>query len=292
MTRSRACLRQRMRVAELWTGLLMLAQALASAQYAGPFPGQRRPALRPEPPAYGGKRASSLAEPSCEELRAMWRYSKRQSRAAETSNELPVYRDPFSYNVWEAYPRHLHSSGYRDEYAGSAPATSRHGGGAPIYGKVVQAPERSRLRNGKLGRVGFDDINKYYGTLSREPPSREGLVNSRMPGGVAKSIPRQTGRFQTLKNMILEERAKELKEQRKAEDMAARAAARAAALKEMTSGDRRQLSDSGNANVASSLGQLPKSEYFGSEGQYVADVPDIQQSLTSDHYGARGYMLR
>lgn len=42
-------------------------------------------------------------EPSCEELRAMWRFSKRQSRAAEITNEIPTYRDPFAYNVWEPY---------------------------------------------------------------------------------------------------------------------------------------------------------------------------------------------
>lgn len=42
-------------------------------------------------------------EPSCEELRAMWRFSKRQSRASEVTNEIPTYRDPFSYNVWEPY---------------------------------------------------------------------------------------------------------------------------------------------------------------------------------------------
>lgn len=42
-------------------------------------------------------------EPSCEELRAMWRFSKRQSRASEITNEIPTYRDPFSYNVWEPY---------------------------------------------------------------------------------------------------------------------------------------------------------------------------------------------
>ncbi|KAJ8983306.1 hypothetical protein NQ317_010844 [Molorchus minor] len=43
------------------------------------------------------------AEPTCEELKAMWRFSKRQSRAAEITNEIPMYRDPFADNVWEPY---------------------------------------------------------------------------------------------------------------------------------------------------------------------------------------------
>lgn len=62
---------------------------------------------------YSDKRAH-MAEPTCEELRAMWRYSKRQSRAAEATNDLPMYRDPFSYNIWESYPSRSHSwHGYR-----------------------------------------------------------------------------------------------------------------------------------------------------------------------------------
>nr|XP_036231852.1 uncharacterized protein LOC118683427 isoform X1 [Bactrocera oleae] len=45
----------------------------------------------------------SAQEPTCEQLRAMWIFSKRQSRAAEITNEIPTYRDPFAYNVWEPY---------------------------------------------------------------------------------------------------------------------------------------------------------------------------------------------
>lgn len=45
-----------------------------------------------------------LTEPTCEELRAMWRYTKRQSRAAKTTTGYSLYPDPFSYNVWKSYP--------------------------------------------------------------------------------------------------------------------------------------------------------------------------------------------
>lgn len=53
----------------------------------------------------GGEPTKEVAsdEPSCEQLKAMWRFSKRQSRAAEFTNEIPMYRDPFSENVWEPY---------------------------------------------------------------------------------------------------------------------------------------------------------------------------------------------
>lgn len=45
----------------------------------------------------------NMNEPSCDELRAMWRFSKRQSRASEITNEIPTYHDPFTYNVWDPY---------------------------------------------------------------------------------------------------------------------------------------------------------------------------------------------
>lgn len=45
----------------------------------------------------------NLNEPSCEELRAMWQFSRRQSRASEITNEIPTYHDPFSVNVWDPY---------------------------------------------------------------------------------------------------------------------------------------------------------------------------------------------
>lgn len=35
-------------------------------------------------------------EPSCEELKAMWRFSKRQSRTGKLANRLPFYRNMHS----------------------------------------------------------------------------------------------------------------------------------------------------------------------------------------------------
>ena len=47
--------------------------------------------------------ALNLDEPTCEELRAMWQFSRRQSRASEVKNEIPTYHDPFRMNVWDPY---------------------------------------------------------------------------------------------------------------------------------------------------------------------------------------------
>lgn len=66
----------------------------------------------------GDKRGMDLTEPSCDELRAMWRYTKRQSRAAKTTNGYPMYPPPFYSNVWHgvAFPdRTKFSMGYRGE---------------------------------------------------------------------------------------------------------------------------------------------------------------------------------
>ncbi len=64
--------------------------------------------LNSKRPASGGEivmksTSLNLNEPSCEELRAMWQFSKRQSRASEITNEIPTYHDPFRMNVWDPY---------------------------------------------------------------------------------------------------------------------------------------------------------------------------------------------
>ena len=58
-------------------------------------------ALPPPPPLAA---VEDPKEPTCDELRAMWRFSKRQSRAAQMSNEIPTYRDPFAYPLWDPRP--------------------------------------------------------------------------------------------------------------------------------------------------------------------------------------------
>jgi len=45
-----------------------------------------------------GNKRLDLTEPSCDELRAMWRYTKRQIRAAKSTNGYPMY--PFNSNLW------------------------------------------------------------------------------------------------------------------------------------------------------------------------------------------------
>ncbi|KAJ1526143.1 hypothetical protein ONE63_009304 [Megalurothrips usitatus] len=90
-------------------------------------------------------------EPSCETLRAMWRYSKRQSRAAQVTNEIPTYRDPFAYSIWDTLQQ-----GGRDGQgqtgeaeAGGAAAAAAGGTRGPRHGQDAQrAPVPARVRPG------------------------------------------------------------------------------------------------------------------------------------------------
>ncbi|XP_076261378.1 uncharacterized protein LOC143197098 [Rhynchophorus ferrugineus] len=149
-------------------------------------------------------------EPTCEELKAMWRFSKRQSRAAELTNELPMYPDPFSENIWQPFY-----------------ATSRSIGGQRLpvaYGKIAYGPARSKINPEHLMPY------LHYGTQLTQPRRRP-TTSFRLPGGghMIAGYPPQTGSFNHLKELIKTERARELQQQRLAEE----SAARAAALKEM-----------------------------------------------------------
>ncbi|XP_054280737.1 uncharacterized protein LOC128998567 [Macrosteles quadrilineatus] len=159
-------------------------------------------------------------EPSCDELRAMWRFSKRQSRAAESTNEIPTYRDPFAYNVWEDH------------------ASIRSVGGGKmrrplVYGRLVhngyqrprvqEAPVPERIR-------GFEDFARMFNAghmpkaHTRRKPTTIRLVGGNSLGQMQIDDAQPTS-FQKLKQMIQLERARELHEQKLSEESAARESA-------------------------------------------------------------------
>ncbi|KAL7726678.1 hypothetical protein ACLKA6_012759 [Drosophila palustris] len=172
----------------------------------------------------------SSQEPSCEELRAMWIFSKRQSRAAEITNEIPTYRDPFTYNVWEPlYPKLQNARINANGRPRTSPLPSRHSDGGPsatnpgqtrFYGSearpTLSAPSSVASSPRRASK------NRYMGV-----PSGSGDSLSGAPNSVAVQ-----GSFQKLKELIWTERAKELTQQRRSEELAARAAV----LKEIANG--------------------------------------------------------
>ncbi|XP_066993292.2 uncharacterized protein [Anabrus simplex] len=167
-------------------------------------------------------------EPSCEELRAMWRFSKRQSRASEITNEISTYRDPFAYNVWEPHARSRSVGG------GVLKGGGGRGSGRHIYGRVVHAAPRSRQRDNPPERIKtYDEVARHMVTYpdgQQVVIPRRKVTAFRFSGGHAPVEPipvitPQAGSFQRLKEILREERARELQEQRLAEEAAARAAA-------------------------------------------------------------------
>ncbi|XP_055679300.1 uncharacterized protein LOC129787605 isoform X2 [Lutzomyia longipalpis] len=201
------------------------------------------------------QRMGSAHEPTCEELRAMWRFSKRQSRAAEITNEIPTYRDPFAFNVWEPlmFPKTRSVGGMR---------VSRYRDATrPVYGRVVHKEPIARYRDMAARNRLFDNIAKHYGAESRvntgavarkiaNTQRRPLIVFRKMDGGdeemgknlegipkdssgtIQNALTPQRGSFQRLKELVWTQRARELAQQRRAEELAARAAV----LKEIANG--------------------------------------------------------
>ncbi|XP_017130851.1 LOW QUALITY PROTEIN: uncharacterized protein LOC108148347 [Drosophila elegans] len=186
-------------------------------------------------------------EPTCEQLRAMWIFSKRQSRAAEITNEIPTYRDPFTYNVWE--PLFLNS-----RMLGSLRMGAKERARSPVFGRVVnrepntpqRIPFEHHQRLVEFGSSGPGaSQSRYYGAETRpqtgaSSSSRRSSKNRYMgvPNGTRTNAKESQnavaiqGSFQKLKELIWTERAKELTEQRRDEELEARAAA----LKEIANG--------------------------------------------------------
>ncbi|XP_059470834.1 uncharacterized protein LOC132193902 [Neocloeon triangulifer] len=158
-------------------------------------------------PAESGKRYN---EPSCEQLRAMWRFSKRQARASEVTNEIPQYRDPFVYNVWEPYPGTLRSVGARTKTASGSAGGSARRQRLPVYGKIVHTPPPGSARSFDSPRTrAFDELTaRMFGSPGRSGGSRKTL---RYTGADGSLVP-QAGSFQQLKDIVRAERARELQQ--------------------------------------------------------------------------------
>ncbi|BES89867.1 Hypothetical protein NTJ_02675 [Nesidiocoris tenuis] len=162
--------------------------------------------------AVDGKEEKAVAvdgdpnEPTCDELRDMWRFSKRQSRTPEITNEIPTYRDPFAVNVW-------------DDYAQPRSA-GRIGVPRPlVFGKIITLP--------KVSDHSPERIKAFQEVFTNPDLVVFGSSNSRRKnnfhrhgggGGVRPLPPHSQGGFQHLKELIRNERARELQEQRLTEE--------------------------------------------------------------------------
>lgn len=108
----------------------------------------------------------------------------------------------------------------------------------PVFGRILHKEPLLRLRDMSDRSRTFGDISRLYGAESRHASSQydqpRRRVQFRFSGAPVNqnALTPQKGSFQRLKELVWTERARELAQQRKAEEMAARAAV----LKEIANG--------------------------------------------------------
>ncbi len=144
-------------------------------------------------------------EPSCEELRTMWRLTKRemQQQSEIASPRFQTrYHEPFSYG-WKAQAR---------------PRNGMYS--KAVYGRVVHSPDKFLYRNNIPNRFrSFDQVARMVGSSSNYYPvpvtTQQKPMYFRLDYPMRRpSIPHTrmspVGRFQELKNVLRNDRAAEL----------------------------------------------------------------------------------
>ncbi|XP_076241240.1 uncharacterized protein LOC143183559 [Calliopsis andreniformis] len=274
-----------MRTVAVWTAFVLVYSSsplVASIRYTDPIPGQS---------GNTGDLIEKHAdpnEPTCEELRAMWRYTKRQSRAAKSSRGYSIYSDRFPYDMWNPYSgRPKLTPNYQGKFIGKA---SNRAGGAPIYGRMIhKAPAGSILRNGMRHSLRPFDKTYFYGTVKPYTTSSRHRLSTARTGGSAPLFQvSQAGSFEHLKELLRAERARELQEHRKAEEMAGRGYP----FKDTT--DDEYLNMYSRKQLLKPPLRIPtKIDYEFNQGRYQSNMPNIGQAWTrSGPPNTREYALR
>ncbi|XP_073958824.1 uncharacterized protein [Choristoneura fumiferana] len=171
-----------------WVALLCAYAVLAQRIDQGPL-------LAPRPARVRDRDLPKTDEPTCDQLKAMWRFSKRQARAPEIMNEVSSYRDPLMYNEWPVYTA-LPRAAPRFRY--QFPTVPRE-----AYGRVVTKAPPNVVRT--------PDYDEMFGMLN--VPHTSGKI-LRYPGPSRPRanfmVPPQRDRFEALKKMIRQEHVREL----------------------------------------------------------------------------------
>ncbi|XP_026317229.1 uncharacterized protein LOC113228200 [Hyposmocoma kahamanoa] len=155
----------------------------------------QEPLLSPRPARVRDRELAKPDEPTCDQLKAMWRFSKRQARAPEIMNEVSSYRDPLMYNEWPVYtalPR-------------AAPRFRYHYPQVPreAYGRVVTKAPPNVVRT--------PDYDEMFGMLN-VPHTSGKILRYSGPSRPRPTfmVPPQRDRFEALKKLIRQEHVREL----------------------------------------------------------------------------------
>lgn len=126
-------------------------------------------------------------EPTCDELRAMWRYYKRQSRA-ELTNEISQFgKNPF-FEMFPSPPRNPVVASFGITGKGRSRSRMRPAPSNPLYGRVVYKPSKQRERGRNRNQKPFETLrglvrNPSDGNGARE--SGQGRVDGAAPAAMA-----------------------------------------------------------------------------------------------------------
>ncbi|XP_050530200.1 uncharacterized protein LOC126899366 [Daktulosphaira vitifoliae] len=135
-------------------------------------------------------------EPSCLELRIMWRLSQRQKQLLQTANNnIPDTTDLFSYSIWDDYTKPRYSNRQRSLIMGRSLADRYQ-----VYSQMRPFDKVARL-SGTSRKFMDDQMSRKVNLF------RLGYPISKMPGSAMRLTTKD--RFQELKELIRHEKAKQ-----------------------------------------------------------------------------------
>lgn len=142
-------------------------------------------------------------EPSCEELRQMWRHTKREmqqkAEAPQPRYNTRYHHEPLAYG-WKSQAKPRNAMSYTK----------------PVYGRVVYSPDKFMYRNNIPNRLrSYDQVARMVGgggggtTYVQKPTYfRLDYPNPRRPQPQVRVS--HLGRFQELQSVLRNDRANEL----------------------------------------------------------------------------------
>lgn len=159
---------------------------------------RRQMEVAPSPPAIPGER-----EPTCSELRSMWRHMRRMGRQMEFTNEIPKMQDPFTASAMDRYGaggrRRLSKYPDPNPYSGAAKSSTKDHAvfqktdlvhtSKGQFGEIVrdsnhkQSYSPNRILGNEDESPGFHEFNEYPGKMGKHV----GTGSRRVPGRFADS---------------------------------------------------------------------------------------------------------
>lgn len=146
-------------------------------------------------------------EPSCEELRAMWRYYKRQSRA-ELTNEIPRFGSNLFWDIPPGSPMQNHQMSSFAPIKGRSKGRLKPNPKSPFYGRMIyKQRDRSKSKPPRPMDQVAQMMGKGTGTEVKEKgPVPDAIVHFSPP---PTPVPTTPTSLQKIKDVFREERIRD-----------------------------------------------------------------------------------